>query len=235
VIIDRSVGAAPSDSAASPAAAPASLDVAPAVADAPVVDGAAVDERPPGKPVSGNPAVVDSWWDLIRAARMVVGDPTDGAAVAAALTGLLSALEPDDIAEFAQPLWTALAASYTTDLWGAAYLINGGCSDDGFDYFRGWLMSQGRAAYERAVAEPDSLAELPAVIRAATDGLELEAEDMLGAVWSAYRRVTGEDLPAGYLTILYPELEPFWDFEDEEQIAARLPRLHRLYSSTFVM
>jgi len=235
VIIDRSVGAAPSDSAASPAAAPAGLDMAPAVADAPVVDGAAVDERPPGKPVSGNPAVVDSWWDLIRAARMVVGDPTDGAAVAAALTGLLSALEPDDIAEFAQPLWTALAASYTTDLWGAAYLINGGCSDDGFDYFRGWLMSQGRAAYERAVAEPDSLAELPAVIRAATDGLELEAEDMLGAVWSAYRRVTGEDLPAGYFTILYPELEPFWDFEDEEQIAARLPRLHRLYSSTFVM
>jgi hypothetical protein len=44
------------------------------------------------------------------------------------------------------------------DQWGAAYLANGGCSDDGFDYFRGWLIGQGRKVYETVLADPDSLA-----------------------------------------------------------------------------
>jgi hypothetical protein len=36
------------------------------------------------------------------------------------------------------------------DQWGAAYLANGGCSDDGFDYFRGWLIGQGRKCTRRS-------------------------------------------------------------------------------------
>lgn len=35
--------------------------------------------------------------------------------------------------------------------------MNGGCSDDGFKYFRDWLISEGQEVYESAVAEPDSL------------------------------------------------------------------------------
>jgi hypothetical protein len=44
-----------------------------------------------------------------------------------------------------------MAQSYRLDLWGAAYLVNGGCSDDGFDYFRGWLLRQGRATWQAAL------------------------------------------------------------------------------------
>ena len=87
-----------------------------------------------------------------------------------------------------------LAASDKEDLWGAAYLINGGCSDDGFDHFRGWLMTQGREVFARAVAEPDSLAELPQVRAAALSGAEFEAEEMLsvplGRVPEGHRRPT---------------------------------------------
>lgn len=50
-------------------------------------------------------------------------------------------------------------AAFTWDLWGAAYLINGGCGDDTFSDFRASLISRGRAAYESAVADPDSLAD----------------------------------------------------------------------------
>ena len=53
-----------------------------------------------------------------------------------------------------------MRASYSWDLWGAAYVIQGGASDDGFEYFRRWLISQGREAFERAKADPDSLADL---------------------------------------------------------------------------
>ncbi len=50
-------------------------------------------------------------------------------------------------------------AAFTWDLWAAAYLINGGCGDDTFSDFRASLISRGRTAYERAVADPDSLAD----------------------------------------------------------------------------
>ena len=38
--------------------------------------------------------------------------------------------------------------------------MNGGCSDDGFLYFRAWLISEGRAVFEEAQANPDSLARI---------------------------------------------------------------------------
>lgn len=30
-----------------------------------------------------------------------------------------------------------------------------GCSDDSFDYFRGWFIAQGKDVYMDALAEPD--------------------------------------------------------------------------------
>ena len=39
--------------------------------------------------------------------------------------------------------------------------MNGGCFDDGFRYFCPWLISEGRETFERALADPESLAELP--------------------------------------------------------------------------
>jgi hypothetical protein len=48
--------------------------------------------------------------------------------------------------------------AYSWPLWGAAYVINGGCGDDTFDDFRASLISRGRDAFEHAVSDPDSLA-----------------------------------------------------------------------------
>jgi len=48
--------------------------------------------------------------------------------------------------------------AYDWTLWGAAYLIGGGCSDDAFSDFRATLISMGRRFYEATLADPDSLA-----------------------------------------------------------------------------
>jgi hypothetical protein len=53
----------------------------------------------------------------------------------------------EEIVAAQQVLWDLMAESYTNPLWAAAYVINGGCSDDGFDYFRGWLIAQGREVF----------------------------------------------------------------------------------------
>jgi hypothetical protein len=63
--------------------------------------------------------------------------------------------------------------AYRWDLWAAAYVINGGASDDGFEYFLGWLMAQGRTRWEATLADPDSLADIVDADTGDLDGEEL--------------------------------------------------------------
>lgn len=35
--------------------------------------------------------------------------------------------------------------------------MNGGCADDGFEYFRNWIISRGKDVYDQAKANPDTL------------------------------------------------------------------------------
>lgn len=119
----------------------------------------------------------------------------------------------------------------SSPLWAAAYLINGGCSDDGFDYFRGWLIAQGRTVFEQVTADVDCLADLPAVQAAEAEGIDLDGEQTLSIAWDAYEIATGTELPSDAFTINYPDLDPAWDFDfdDHSEVAARLPRIAALF------
>ena len=134
-----------------------------------------------------------------------------------------------EIVGFDRHLRRVLAASDRADLWGAAYLINGGCSDDGFEHFRGWLMPQGRATFAQAVREPDSLAELPAVQQAAVTGEEFEAEEVLTVAARRLPQATGDRAAGAGARAPTPELDDFWDFDDEDETRRRLPRLSALF------
>ncbi|MFE7409160.1 DUF4240 domain-containing protein [Streptomyces laurentii] len=171
------------------------------------------------------------FWQLIEAARNQASNPNDGEAVAREVTLLLASRPVEEIVAAEQVLRDLMVDSYTNPLWAAAYLAHGGCSDDGFDYFRGWLIAQGREAFERVVADPDALAELPVVQASAAGGVDLEGEDMLGIAWNAHISVTGDQLPASPPTVPYRELDPTWnfDFDDHDEMTRRLPRLAALY------
>jgi hypothetical protein len=84
---------------------------------------------------------VDTFWHIIEAARASVGRdrPFDEA-----LTEHLAALNQQDILEYYECFEKMHSALYRHDLWAAAYLIGGGCSDDGFIDFRAGLVAQGR-------------------------------------------------------------------------------------------
>ncbi|MFD6230165.1 DUF4240 domain-containing protein [Streptomyces sp. NPDC060232] len=174
------------------------------------------------------------FWQLIETARTeTAADAGAGVDAVARRAGELLAARPQaEIAAAQQVLWDLLAESYRSPLWAAAYMINGGCSDDGFDYFRGWLLTQGRAVFDAALADPDSLADHPAVREAAAEGLELWDEEALSIAWSAYESATGRELPADSFTISYPPLDPSWDFDfdDTAELATRLPRLSALFT-----
>ncbi|WP_079185073.1 DUF4240 domain-containing protein [Streptomyces uncialis] len=154
----------------------------------------------------------------------------DTRAVADRVAELLAERPAEHISAAQQVLWDLMAESYRAPLWAAAYTVNGGCSDDGFDYFRAWLIGQGREVFERVVADPDALAGLDAVREVAGSWADLECERVLGVAWDAHHAATGEQLPATW-SVSYAPLDPDWsfDFDDEREIARRLPALAALF------
>ena len=159
------------------------------------------------------------FWAIVEAARQQAGaDPDERVD---ALQDQLSALDLDGVAAFQRHYERMIAKAHRWDLWGAAYLINEGCSDDGFRYFCDWLISSGRATFERALEDPDSLALLPWQERA-----ELE---MFGYVALAvYEQKCGRELALDHTTALSMPAGEEWS---EEELPGLLPRLTAKYWS----
>ena len=158
-----------------------------------------------------------------------MADPLHSEAVAAQAAVLLSVFPPPEIVATEPVLQGLMATSYRTLLWAAASLINGGCGDDGFEYFRGWLIVQGREVFEGSVADPDSLADMPVIGPPGIGKPPTECEETLYIVMRAHKVATGQELPADAFTVRYPELEEaVWDFTDRSELARRLPRLTSL-------
>ena len=130
----------------------------------------------------------DRFWAFIGAARDAAGDDVDDRVTG--LEQVLLAHHADEVAEFRQKYDEMLARSYRRDLWGAAYVMLGGCSDDGFRYFRDWLISEGEAVFEAALADPDSLADV-----AQDEDFELESFGYVAA--EVYEQLTDAPLPSG--------------------------------------
>ena len=76
-----------------------------------------------------------------------------------ALKAILINLDESTLIKFANTFYTLENGSYNMDLWSAAYVINGGCSDDCFDYFREYLISKGKSKFYSTLKNPDSCAD----------------------------------------------------------------------------
>ena len=169
----------------------------------------------------------DDFWLIID--RATADRPSSPGEVAKRAVADLATRDPEEIVAWGRHLDKVMAASGTEDLWAAAYLINGGCSDDGFDSFRGWLIAYGREVLARAVREPDWLADLPIVRAAADTGTVFEAEDVLSIADEAYTQATGSGLPASEALPTRPDAADLWDFDNEDEMRKRLPRLSALF------
>lgn len=132
---------------------------------------------------------------------------------------ILNSRSPSDVRAFQNHYSTLHARAYHRDLWGAAYIISGGCSDDGFHYFRDWLISEGQATYEAALADPESLAglTLPEVC---------ENESYGYVAGEVYEELTGSEMD------LEPHAgpsDPIGDPWDEDELYDRFPVLAAKY------
>jgi hypothetical protein len=177
----------------------------------------------------------NQFWALIANARASVdGNPYE---VCNAIEAALAKTAPADIIAFHRHFYGHYYASYRADLWGAAFIMNGGCSDDGFDYFRGWLIVQGRSVFEAAVAKPDSLATYVADQSDDAD-FGFEDEDALNVANRAWKISTAQSDDDFYAQCgdfgTYPKLGEFlWsdgDGDVNESAAKRMyPKLWKKF------
>lgn len=184
------------------------------------------------------------FWEIVDAARERAGAGADARGaeddpLPGILTDLLvERLTADEMLAFVDVAGDLVHDAYAWPLWGAAYLVEGGCGDDGFMDFRDGLVLAGRATFERSLADPDSLADHPVVTAMAGGGSAWFGYESLGSlVGDAWSRATGED-DEGYRAAReetstgHVRSEPTgeqWDFDDDEENARRLPRLSALF------
>lgn len=136
----------------------------------------------------------------------------------------LTKLTEGEIFEFDRIFNKYHVNSYTSELWAAAYIINGGCSDDSFDYFRAWLISQGRSVYENALKDPQSLVNINE-----EDVEDFEFEDFLYVSGDAYKLKTGkDDFYDRVERQEYPEINLNWS-EDDGSLEKMYPKLIEKY------
>jgi len=100
-----------------------------------------------------------NFWQLIETVKREAGSDVDSRP--AILQRHLDLFTPRQIQRFQKTYEGHLLEAHRWSLWGAAYLMNDGCSDDCFKYFRDWLISEGETTFKHAIADPDSLASMP--------------------------------------------------------------------------
>ncbi|WP_298042426.1 DUF4240 domain-containing protein [uncultured Citricoccus sp.] len=169
----------------------------------------------------------DRFWQLIDqsgpSAGASVEDQTEN------LTTILAGLPAQEIAAFDVAFAAHQQELYSWDLWGAAYLLMGGCSDDCFTDFRSWVIAQGQDYFEAVPADPQAVADG----RLENTGQVGEAELLSYAAMDAYVEATGREIFTDYPS--HPGLETAtepagqeWDEDDQDALRARYPKLNPL-------
>jgi hypothetical protein len=138
-------------------------------------------------------------------------------------------LTPNEMIGFRLRTDKLLFDSYTADLWCAAYIMEGGCSDDGFEYFRCWLISRGKDTFYKAKANPDSLIDL---VKENQEYYEFEGFWYVAI--NAFKNVTDQELYT-YIdndTFVtndenYPLLNFTWNVDEPESMKKVCPILYK--------
>jgi hypothetical protein len=158
---------------------------------------------------------IEKFWEIIDAAK-------DSEVPEEIVSEELKKLPPDEIVSYQEHFDSLYDQAYRWDLWGAAYMIGGGCSDDGFMDFRYGLISKGREIYENTLKNPDSLSSLG-------QGIEIENESFGYVAQEIYEELTGDEIPRKEPSGPGEPIGEEWDFEDESENTNRIPELTKIH------
>lgn len=164
------------------------------------------------------------FWKLIDDSRQEAGG--DVTAHLAAFHSALDDLDVNELVSFAHWFDDYSATANTWSLWDAAYLIGGGCSDDGFLDFKGWLISRGEKVFEAAVANPESLAKVVKVGESCrAEGFHYASQSL----WEKKSGKTADQFPPSPLDSGKHDIRG--EQCEETKLAKRYPKLAKKFSA----
>jgi len=164
------------------------------------------------------------FWAIIDASRKRAERSQD--AQSNALEEQLRALPAEEIASFGEHFTICMGRADRNDVYAAAAIIDGfWVSDDAFTSFLEWLIAQGEKVFEKALQNPDSLAD------------EVERDEVCAfegfgyiaaRVWEAKTGLSAEKMPGQVATAAKAPEGPAW--KDDEDLKRRFPRLWKKFS-----
>jgi hypothetical protein len=165
------------------------------------------------------------FWTIVNNAKEASGGSHDRRY--RSLVCQLTARSGGEIIAFEEIMGEVLDDAYRWDLWAAARIMADGCSDDGFQDFRRWVVSLGEEAYLDVLADPESLIKW----QVGEDDVFFEAFGWVAN--EAYKisvgRIMAEDMEEAVRTLARPvkeHAEPAGVRWTDEESAQRFPRLY---------
>ncbi|MFT7561029.1 MAG: hypothetical protein ACI93R_002954 [Flavobacteriales bacterium] len=165
------------------------------------------------------------FWEMIEISKSVLSKTVKDGNLerqAESVKHQLMGFEKSEVLEYAKILHELKLNLYTWELWGAAYVMGGGCSDDSFSDFRCWVISLGKEGYELALTNPDGLCEF---------SQDPTVEDFFFEEFSYIADEVFEDRFGDEIDIEYSRLsEPKGKEWDEDKVEGLYPKLAELYA-----
>jgi hypothetical protein len=160
----------------------------------------------------------DEFWQIIDACA--VGNR---AGFVSRVHAALESRSADDLTDFDNHLRRCTRHIHTLESWAAASLPMEGCPDDSFDYFKAWVVSKGRKAFEAFCADADTLDEL------LTPGDDYPTAERLYYVVAEIRETRALVTPV-QRSSPRPDVENLELIDDQDYLRRTLPRLWARFS-----
>ena len=139
----------------------------------------------------------------------------------------LKKISLQDIISFDNRFRQLRGQAYDWQLWGAIYIIHGGCGDDSFTDFRDWVIAQGKDFYYRTTSNPETLVEIE------TEKIEVEWEGMGYIASSLFEELTGKEIPSTFKE--NQEIKGNeWSEENNDELKIMFPKLWAKYADNYI-
>ena len=162
-----------------------------------------------------------TFWEMIEAARSAANGNIEKQTEL--LVETLSRESNEAIIEFDRILREVHGKAYRSNLFDACDFLCCFCSDEDFIDFRAWLIAQGKEVFEKALENPDSLADI------------VDVEHRLDVIYEifsyvgtyAYRRKNGEEAEMPWAPVERPEF--IGDMHEKEEYPRLFPALMKKF------
>ena len=160
------------------------------------------------------------FWKLISYARKNAADKYE---FIENLKNALETFRPNELRNFQKHLLTNLNELNLWDLWALAYIVRRGCGDDGFDYFKSWVISKGKEAFNTVLSLDenklqsvfDEDPQLEELMSLASEVYEDKTGDIMQPVKVKQLKIKGAKWTEENVEAIFPSLCKMFDYHVE--------------------